>query len=402
MSAGDPASTAVCLSRSEVAVLVVDDSSVNRLLLKRRLVELGYDNISTASNGVEALAAIDGFHFDVVLLDMEMPVLDGFGVLEGQRAAGRRDPPIIVVSALTEMAAVVRAIELGAEDYLPKTFDPTLLRARLSAVLDKKRLRDLAAGRLRLLEAELESARRAQLALAPSDFAAIAAHRIDVHAVMVPARQVGGDFYDALRLDDRTLLFAVADVAGKGAPAALTMARTLGLFRSSARHLASQGGVPDPAAILDMANRDLAHDNQEATFVTAALGIIDMSDGRGRLAIAGHDMPLRYSADGAVAPLLPPNPQFPLGAVEAAAFESRPFALAPGEGMVLFSDGVTEAENAAGEFFGRDQLISAVGAVAGADVRPRAIVENIFSAVTRFADGAPQADDITALGLCFD
>ena len=110
-----------------------------------------------------------------MLLDIEMPELDGIGVLEQLRAMGGAAPPVIVISALTEMTAIVRCIELGAEDYLPKTFDPTLLRARLSTVLEKKRLRDLAAQRLAALEAELESARSAQVSLVPHDFAAIIA-----------------------------------------------------------------------------------------------------------------------------------------------------------------------------------------------------------------------------------
>ncbi|MFC7555620.1 response regulator [Pseudoroseomonas wenyumeiae] len=217
-------------AQPDVAILLVDDSPFNRLLLGRRLAELGYSNVTTASNGVEGLAAIAATPFDVVLLDIEMPELDGIGVLERLHASGRAEPPVIVISALTEMSAIVRCIELGAEDYLPKSFDPPLLRARLAAVLEKKRLRDLASQRLQLLEDELESARLAQLALVPRDFAAIAGHRVALHAAMVPARQVGGDLYDAIRLNDTTLLFAVADVAGKGAPAGLTMARTLGLI----------------------------------------------------------------------------------------------------------------------------------------------------------------------------
>ncbi|MDE1146260.1 MAG: SpoIIE family protein phosphatase [Azospirillaceae bacterium] len=384
--------------KSNIAILVVDDSSFNRLLLSRRLGELGYSNITTATDGIQALANIETARFDIVLLDIEMPALDGFGVLERLRAQRRRDPPVIVISAHTEMSAIVRCIELGAEDYLPKSFDLPLLRARLSAVLEKKRLRDLAAQRLKGLEAELESARLAQLALVPSAFAHLAGHRVDLHAAMVPARQVGGDFYDAIRLDGTTLLFAVADVSGKGAPAALTMARTLGLFRASARHLAEQPGVSvDPATVLARANDDLVRENHEATFVTAAVGVIDMVTGQGQLAIAAHEMPMLRTADGDVRPLLPPAPQPPLGALEDMAYRSHPFTLTPGDSVLLFSDGITEAENAAGAFFGRARLTETLAA----NTTPRAMVTGVFNAVVDFADGAPQADDITALALRF-
>jgi phosphoserine phosphatase RsbU/P len=384
-----------------VSILVVDDSPFNRLLLGKRLAELGYTNVTTANDGVAGLAAIAAQPFDVVLLDIEMPELDGIGVLERLHASGRAEPPVIVISALTEMTAIVRCIELGAEDYLPKSFDPPLLRARLSAVLEKKRLRDLASQRLHLLEAELESARLAQLALVPRDFTTLAGHRLALHGAMVPARQVGGDLYDAIRLDEATLLFTVADVAGKGAPAGLTMARTLGLIRAGAALLSAGGAVPDPAEILCLANDDLARDNEDATFVTIALGVMDLRAGSGRIAVAAHEPPLLFGAGQPPRPLPGLTRQPPLGALEGIRYASIPFTIAEGEGMLLFSDGITEAENRQGDFFGRQRLLETVAALAAAEMDPARVVGGLFDAVTVFSDGAPQADDITALGLHF-
>ncbi len=382
-----------------VELLVVDDSSFNRLLLKRRLAELGYDRITMATNGREALQAIGEKRFDVVLLDLEMPELDGIGVLQHLHDSGRQEPPVIVISALSDLAGVVRCIELGAEDYLPKSFDPPLLRARLAAVLEKKRLRDLAAQRLAALEAELESARQAQLALVPHDFAAVSCDRIAVHAVMVPARQVGGDLYDVLRLDANRLLFCVADVSGKGAPAALTMARSLGLMRAAARYLAAAGtGLPDPGLILAQANDDLAAENDSQTFVTAALGVIGLQTGEARLAIAGHDPPLLLTP-GAPPRLLPPERRQPaLGIVEGIAFASQQLQLAPGEGLLLYTDGVTEAEDAAARFYTRDRLVARLAEAEDA-ATPAALVQHVLADLTGFVGAAPQADDITALAL---
>lgn len=381
--------------QQDAAILIVDDSSFNRLVLKRRLGELGYANITMAEDGVQGLAALERARFDVVLLDLEMPNLDGIGVLEQLHATRGAAPPVIVISALTEMEKIVRCIELGAEDYLPKSFDPPLLRARLGAVMEKKRLRDLADARLAALEAELESARAAQLALVPRDFAAAATGRLSVHAAMVPARQVGGDLYDCLRLDARHTLFAVADVSGKGAPAGLTMARTLGLMRAAAKLLAAGGATPDPGAILEMTNDDLAAENESQTFVTVALGIIDGETGEGRIAIAGHDLPIVLGGD---APRLlgPLKRQPALGAIEGIPYGSDAFTLLPGEALFIYSDGVSEAEDRHGGFFGRDRLLEALAA-AGTD--PAAVVDAVLRAVTAFADGAPQADDITALAL---
>jgi sigma-B regulation protein RsbU (phosphoserine phosphatase) len=380
----------------DVAILVVDDSSFNRLVLKRRLAELGYPNVTMAEDGVQGLAALERGAFDIMLLDLEMPNLDGIGVLEQLRAARGAAPPVIVISALTEMEKIVRCIELGAEDYLPKSFDPPLLRARLGAVLEKKRLRDLADARLAALEAELESARAAQLSLVPRDFAAAATGRLAVHAAMVPARQVGGDLYDCLALDARHMLFAVADVSGKGAPAGLTMARTLGLMRAAAKRLSPEGKSPDPGAILAMTNDDLSADNESQTFVTVVLGIIDGSNGEGRIAVAGHDIPLRL-APGAPPRLLEGLRRQPaLGVMEGIAYRSDAFALAAGEALFCYSDGVSEAEDDRGGFFGRDRLEAAL---ADAGAEPARIVDAVLRAVTDFARGAPQADDITALAL---
>jgi len=123
-------------------LLVVDDNEINRDVLSRRLVREGYI-VSLAVNGREAMEKLERETFDLVLLDIIMPELDGFAVLQRLRSNPRwKDTPVIMISALDEIANVVRCIEMGAEDYLPKPFDPVLLRARIGALLDRKRLRD--------------------------------------------------------------------------------------------------------------------------------------------------------------------------------------------------------------------------------------------------------------------
>lgn len=376
-------------------ILVVDDSSFNRLLLKRRLAELGYGEPAMAVNGVEALAAIAKKPFDVVLLDLEMPELDGIGVLERLHDMPNA-PPVIVISAQTEMSGVIRCIELGAEDYLPKSFDPPLLKARLQAVLEKKRLRDLAAERLHALEAELESARRAQLSLVPRDFAALSRGRLTVAAHMEPAREVGGDLYDFRWIGGRHLMFVVADVAGKGASAGLTMARGMGLIRAGLRLADARGEVPDPAALMALANDELALDNPDMTFVTAALAILDAETGEGRICVAGHEPPLRLSAAG-VQVMGGYSIQPALGVMEEFPYSSAPFALAPGEAMLLLTDGVTEAQDLAGELYGKEAVLSALGSL----VEPAPAIEALLKGVAGFVKTAPPADDVTVLAVRF-
>lgn len=129
-------------SKSGGRILVVDDNAANRDMLSRRLEREGY-SVDTASDGREALAKLETANFDLVLLDIVMPELDGFAVLKTVRADPRwKEIAVIMISALDEIRSVVRCIEMGAEDYLPKPFDPVLLRARIGAILDRKRLRD--------------------------------------------------------------------------------------------------------------------------------------------------------------------------------------------------------------------------------------------------------------------
>src|SRR5215467_129745 len=124
------------------SLLVVDDNSMNRIMLSRYITKLGYQ-ATLVENGRQALEKLQTEPFDLVLLDVEMPEMDGYQVLEQLKADPRlRDIPVIMISAVEELESVVKCIELGAQDYLPKPFNPVLLRARLAACLERKRLRD--------------------------------------------------------------------------------------------------------------------------------------------------------------------------------------------------------------------------------------------------------------------
>ena len=125
------------------ALLVVDDEEFNRTLILRHLKKEGYDNVEVAEDGKQAVDMVRSNNFDLILLDIEMPEMDGYGVLEQLKSDMRlRDIPVIMISSIDDMDSIVKCIELGADDYLPKPFDPVLLRARLGACLDKKRLLD--------------------------------------------------------------------------------------------------------------------------------------------------------------------------------------------------------------------------------------------------------------------
>ena len=159
------------MSTGKGMVLVVDDNALNRTLLSTSLEEEGYA-VRTANNGVQALEKLHADPFDVVLLDLLMPVMDGYEVLEHTRADPLlRHIPIIVISALDEMESVVRCIEMGATDYLSKPFDPVLLRARMNASLANKRLHDMEQAHLQEIKAERERADRLLLNVLPEPIA---------------------------------------------------------------------------------------------------------------------------------------------------------------------------------------------------------------------------------------
>ncbi len=141
------------------ALLVVDDNDDNRYTLTRRLKREGYTNLAVAENGRQAVDMLAGRRFDLVLLDIMMPEMDGYQVLEHIKSSQvLREIPVIMISAVDEMDSVVRCIELGAEDYLPKPFNRVLLRARIGACLEKKRLRDREAAYLSQIERERQRA----------------------------------------------------------------------------------------------------------------------------------------------------------------------------------------------------------------------------------------------------
>lgn len=154
---------------AEPALLVVDDNEDNRYTLTRRLKRQGYENVAVATNGLEALEILAETAFDLVLLDIMMPEVTGYEVLERMKAdPALRDVPVIMISALDDIDSVVKCIELGAEDYLPKPFNPVLLKARVRASLEKKRFRDQEALYLERVETEKRRADDLLHAILPS------------------------------------------------------------------------------------------------------------------------------------------------------------------------------------------------------------------------------------------
>ena len=241
-------------------------------------------------------------------------------------------------------------------------------------------------------EGELQAARAIQLGMVPPRERLRAIdRRVDLDAILEPAKSVGGDYYDAMKIGGDQLGFAVADVTGKGVPAALFMALSKGLTSAALARM-----EVDPASMAAAVNAELLKDNREAMSVTMILGVLDLKTGKVRLACAGHEDPLVMDGEGRLERVrLDGGPPF---CVVNFPYPLEEMTLEPGETLVLVTDGVTEAQDASGALFGRDRIL------AGSDPRPRgatAICESIRDEVRVFEEGTEATDDLTVMAIRF-
>ena len=379
-------------------ILVVDDNDDNRYTLTLHLDLEGYTNVETAQDGEEAIARLEEGSFDLLLLDVMMPKVDGYQVLTWLKNHVRlRDLPVIMISALAEMNSVVRCIELGAVDYLLKPFNPVLLKARLGATLEKKRLRDEIDAHLARLLEELDTARRLQMGMVPQSFPVPSAQLpIDLYASMEPAREVGGDLYDFFVTDDGTLCFLIGDVSGKGMPAALFMARAKSLIRIATELMRPRHGASaKPSEIIGLVNRELCQDNGNMMFVTLFFAMLAPATGELSFCNAGHNAP--YRLDGNSLTAIDGAKGIILGVKPDAVYDTGQISLATGEMIYLFTDGITEASNAIDELFGEARLEAVLRG--GAGRASAEIVSSVAEAVKSFVGTALPSDDITMIAV---
>jgi sigma-B regulation protein RsbU (phosphoserine phosphatase) len=382
------------MAREPETILAVDDTPTNISLLAGLLGE--QYKVKAATNGAKALELASANPPDLILLDIMMPGLSGYDVLERLRADNRlRHIPVIMISAVDEIESVIRCIELGAEDYLPKPFNPTLLRTRVGASLEKKRLRDDIVRHLDQIENELKQAREIQLSMVPLDFHS-SQGTVEIFATLEPAREIGGDLYDFFWGDDGRLYFVVADVSGKGAPAALFMARIKTMMRLvGTLYRDPAGKSAEPGRIMERINDDVCSDNRQDMFVTVFFGTLDPVSGVLTYCNAGHNAPYIIGRESAVR--LKGEHGIPLGIASRYPYTTQSLELARGDSLFMYTDGVTEAMDPDAGFFGDKRLESVLAPLAGAPAR--AVVSEVIASVRDFSAGAPQADDIAAMAI---
>ncbi len=375
-------------------ILVVDDEPDLELLLRqkfRRKVRRGELTLVFAQNGVEALEQLR-LHDDVdmVLSDINMPQMDGLTLLN-QLNQLHYDLRAVIVTAYGDMKNIRTAMNRGAFDFVTKPLDFKDLETTISKTLahlevmrDALRSRD----ELVALRQELGVAARMQESILPTRFPEDP--RFEIHAWMTPAKEVGGDFYDFFKLEDGRIGIVMADVSGKGVPAALFMMVSRTLMKGTAI------GEQDPAKCLSEVNQLLVESNEESMFVTVFYASFDPATGRLDYANAGHNLPYIVKPDGEVRPIdidaglvlaIMPDFDFPGGSTY----------LEPGDVVFFYTDGITEAMDLDGVEFGDDELAVLLSDVAGSSAATfnRKAVE----AVQEHAGEADQSDDITCLSL---
>lgn len=370
---------------SDSRVLIVDDVKTNVDILVEALRD-DY-KLSVAIDGAAALRSIEKSPPDLVLLDIVMPGLDGYEVCRRLRAhEPTRELPVMFLSSLEDVKNKAQGFEVGGNDYLTKPFELLEIKARVRSLLKAKAYADAVR---EAMARDLRIAREIQMGILPADLAAATRGTgLDVHAVIEPAREVGGDLYEVLRVSDSRVVVALGDVSGKGIPAALFMAVAVTVLRTLARQIA------EPDEILRRLNDELAEQNPRGMFVTLQCLVFDLVQRRVSCAGAGHHQ-LVVVSPGRAPRLACASSGLPAGLMPSNPIDREALPLEPGDTFVLFSDGVSEAMNPDEDFYGEDRLLAALAETSGAT--PAEMVTHVLADVRAFTAGAKQSDDITLL-----
>ena len=385
------------MGKSPTQVLVVDDEEDLELLVRqkfRRRIRDGGLKFLFAHNGKEALEVL-GEHPDVylVLSDINMPVMDGLTLL-GQLADGEQDIQAVIVSAYGDMKNIRTAMNRGAFDFLTKPIDFNDLEATIEKGLKHVQALQTALetrDRLVAVKQELEMARDVQMSFQPE--ALPANEHYDVKALIIPAREVGGDLYDFFFIDESRLGLVIADVSGKGVPAALFTTVTRALLRA-----VTSKGYSTPSDCLMMVNDLLCASNPSCIFITLFFGVLDLRSGELNYSNAGHNPPRVLRTDSRVE-VVPKTGNIVLGIQPGHTYRNARTQLAPGDTLFLYTDGITEAEDSKSAEFTESRLDKKLAELSGAS--SERVITDIVDAVQEFVADAVQSDDITCLAARF-
>ena len=382
-----------------VKILSVDDEMDLELLLTqyfRRKIRKGEYEFSFAHNGLEALTMLlKNKDYDIILSDINMPEMDGLTLLTKINEMQNPALKCIMVSAYGDMGNIRQAMNNGAFDFATKPIDLDDLSVTIEKAVEQInyiKMMEKEHTQLEMLKGDLAIARDIQLAILPRIFPPFSedADKLDIAASMTAAKDVGGDFYDFFRIDEDRIGFVIADVSGKGVPAAIFMAVSRTLIRATGIR-----GI-SPAECITYANKLLSQESVDSMFVTVFYAIYNTKTGAITYCNAGHNPPYILKQNGQVQAL--PMAKSPMaGAIDGIEFQEDTLQLEKGETIVLFTDGVTEAMTTQNEEFGTERLEDTLAEVAMHNCQQ--IIDAIKADVAAFVGDAEQSDDITLLAL---
>ena len=377
-------------------ILVVDDEADLELLVRhhfRKRIAAGELKFHFAGDGEQALHSLS-MHpsIELVITDINMPVMDGLTLL---RRAGelQRILKTVIISAYDDMENIRAAMNGGAYDFLTKPIDfsdleKTILKSQRELLILRRGHQ--AQEELLTLEHELRIATKLQQSILPEVI--LGREEFEIAATMAAARRVSGDFYDFFLLDATRLGLAMGDVSGKGIPAALFMAVSRTLLHATAL----QGG--SPAEVLEHVNRVLLRQSHGEIFLTLLYGILDLVTGEFTFSAGGHP-PVYLSSRGRCGRFLREPRGMMLGVMDDVEYSDGRTHLEPGDSLTFYTDGVTESENATGEFYTEDRLQCVLEGTSGMPIA--SALDEVLSQVRTFTAGVEQGDDITLLGVQF-
>ena len=361
----------------------------------RRKIRNGEYEFFFARNGVEALGILSKTpDIEIILLDINMPEMDGLTMLAKVNEMHNPALRVIMVSAYGDLTNIRQAMNDGAFDFVMKPID----LGDLSSTIEKaiKQINYVHESQkehsqLESLKKDLTMARDIQLFFLPQTFPPFPedSDQLDIYASMEAAKDIGGDFYDFFHIDDDHIAFVIGDVCGKGIPAALFMAFSRTIIRSKG----IQCGTAK--ACMTESNRLLAAYSADCMFVTVFYAIYNTKTGLVTYSNAGHNPPHVVRSDGRVEEL--PKSKDPMMGIFEVEYKEASLQLEPGDMLVMFTDGVTEAMNPDRMEFGTRQLMTILGGQAGKSSQQ--IIEVVKNAIKDFAEGAEQSDDITMLAI---
>lgn len=382
-------------------ILVVDDEPDVEILFNqkfRKQIKEGSLELIYARNGFDALLKLEEHpDIDIILTDINMPEMDGLTLL-AELNKFTRPIKTIVISAYGDMPNIRSAMNKGASDFITKPIDFGDLEITLNKIITQhKSHREalIVKSRLATIEKELDVARRIQQGMLPSNTALFKGEfpPVELTGMMIPAKEVGGDFYDFFLLDGNRLALIMADVSGKSVPACLFMAVARTVIRTVANKNFST------ADILFKANEVLSMDNQSNLFVTVFYGVLNLTTGELAYSNAGHTSPYVLTKSGVNQ--LEKNQGMALGIIENTfTYEEKNITLSPGDTLFLYTDGITEAMNTTRKLFGEEELQR--GLIPLAQLPPAEILSGVIEEVRAFAGPRDQSDDITLLAVRFN